>query len=160
VATGGFASVAEAPPMTKIADVRTRKENPMIAKPATDGNVARIVEKDFGTGRGDGGKARGNKLGNIEDRVALDFARQHGDSFRYVALWNRWMRFEADRWQHEETLGAFDHARRLCREAGDAKARTVAAVVTLARTDRAIAATEVQWDLDETIFNIPTKEQR
>jgi putative DNA primase/helicase len=106
-------------------------------------------------------KPRGdNRLGNIEDKTALDFAHEHGDSFRYVALWNRWMRFEEDRWQHEETLSAFDDARTLCREAGDAKAKTVAAVVTLARTDRAIAATEMQWDINKAIFNIPATEQQ
>ena len=61
-------------------------------------------------------------------------------------------------WQHEDTLAAFDKARVLCRQAEDAKAKTVAAVVTLARTDRAIAATEDQWDIDRKIFNLPTEQ--
>ena len=56
-----------------------------------------------------------------------------------------------------DTLAAFDKARALCRAAGDAKAKTVAAVITLARTDRAIAATEEQWDIGDMIFNIPQK---
>jgi putative DNA primase/helicase len=84
--------------------------------------------------------------GALEDLVALDFAKQHADDFRYVAMWNRWMKWDGARWRPEGTLRAFDEARRLCREAGDAKAKTVNAVVTLARSDRNIAATGDQWD--------------
>ena len=51
-------------------------------------------------------------------------------------------------WQPEDTLKAFDRSRTLCRAAGDADAKTVAAVVTLARSDRRIAATAEQWDAD------------
>ena len=93
-----------------------------------------------------------------EDRIALDFAEQHASDFRYIAEWNRWMRWDGIRWQHENTLKAFDEARVLCREADNAKAKTVAAVVTLARTDRAIAATEEQWDDNIELFNMPTEE--
>jgi hypothetical protein len=76
-------------------------------------------------------KRKHNRPGNIEDRVALEFTAKHAGDFRYVAIWNRWLRYGDDRWQHEDTLKAFDQARKLCREAGDAKAKTVAAVVTL-----------------------------
>jgi hypothetical protein len=100
------------------------------------------------------------KLGNIEDRVALEFAAKHAADFRYVAVWNRWMRYRGDRWQPETTLKAFDQARKLCREAGDAKAKTVAAVVTLARTDRAIVAREDQWDDSIWVFNLQTVNAR
>jgi hypothetical protein len=54
-------------------------------------------------------------------------------------------------------LSAFDQARLLCRDGGDAKAKTVAAVVSLARTDRAIAAYEQQWDTGIDTFNMPTE---
>ena len=103
-------------------------------------------------------KRKHNRLGNIEDRVALEFADKHRD-FRYVAIWNKWMRYVDDRWQHEDTLKAFDQARKLCRAAGDAKAKTVAAVVTLARADRAIVAREDQWDDSAWIFNQRTNEE-
>jgi putative DNA primase/helicase len=42
---------------------------------------------------------------------------------------------------------------KLCRTAGNAKAKTVAAVVTLARSDRRLAATTDQWDRDPWSFN-------
>jgi putative DNA primase/helicase len=98
------------------------------------------------------------RSGNLEDEVALAFAAEHAGDLRYVALWNRWMQWDGDRWGHEDTLRAFDLARALCRTAADAKAKTVAAVVTLARTDRAIAGREDQWDLAGELFNVPTKE--
>jgi putative DNA primase/helicase len=61
--------------------------------------------------------------------------------------------WDGSRWQVEDTLAAFDASRKLCRAARDAKARTVAAVVTLARSDRRLAATTDQWDRDPWAFN-------
>jgi hypothetical protein len=103
------------------------------------------------------GKARPEKGGAfatvLEDRVALHFAKQHAGDFRFIAKCGRWMKWDGNRWHPEDTLRAFDISRKLCRDAGDAKARTVAAVVTHARSDRAIAATEDQWDGSIEIFN-------
>jgi putative DNA primase/helicase len=91
--------------------------------------------------------------GGLEDQVALNFASKHEQDFRFIAKWGRWMKWDGNRWHHEDTLRAFDEARKLCREASDAKARTVAAVVTLARSDRIIAATEHQWDTGGKLVN-------
>ena len=98
-------------------------------------------------------KKAAKKSGGLEDSIALAFASKHADDFRFIALWSRWMRWDSTRWHPEATLRAFDEARKLCREAGDARAKTVAAVVTLARADRAIAATEDQWDTDSDLTN-------
>ena len=93
---------------------------------------------------------------NGEDEIALNFAEQHTDDYRYVAKSARWMQWNGTRWECEDTLCAFDVARKLCREAGDARAKTVAAVTTLARADRKIAATVEQWDRNDDIFNAGT----
>jgi Bifunctional DNA primase/polymerase, N-terminal/D5 N terminal like len=98
------------------------------------------------------------KGAGLEDSTALTFAEQHADDYRYVAKNSQWMRWATTRWEPEDTLHAFDMARKLCREAGDAKAKTVAAVVTLARSDRRMAATADQWDAQSKIINTPTKE--
>lgn len=90
-----------------------------------------------------------------EDAIALRFAEQHSRTFRYIAASNVWMKWGGARWRAEVTYEAFDTARKLGREAGEAKAKTVAAVVTLARADRRIAATVDQWDSDATVFNSP-----
>lgn len=104
-----------------------------------------------------GRKANGQKTnGDLEDRVALNFADRYGGHFRYIAAYTQWMMFDGLRWRPERTLVAFDKARELCREAKDTKAKTVAAVVALARSDRAIAATDEQWETDHWIFNMLT----
>ena len=91
--------------------------------------------------------------GGLEDAVALDFAEQHAGDVRYIAASSQWMCWTGARWQSEKTLIAFDDARKLCRNAGDARAKTVAAVTNLARADRRIAATIEQWDADLDLLN-------
>jgi hypothetical protein len=102
----------------------------------------------------------GNKDAGLEDTVALAFAEQRAEHFRYIAASKHWMRWVGSHWQVEQTLGAFDEARKLCRTAGDAKAKTVASVVTLARSDRRIAATADQWDRDPWSFNTGEDHER
>jgi putative DNA primase/helicase len=97
-------------------------------------------------------KKRGPSVG-LEDRVALEFANLHANHFRYVAVSSQWMRWSDARWETESTLAAFDESRKLCRKAGTATAKTVAAVVALARSDRTIAATVDQWDRDPWSLN-------
>jgi len=89
----------------------------------------------------------------LEDRVALKLAAQHADNLRYIAKSSQWMQWGETCWQSEDTLTAFDQSRVLCRAAGDARAKTVAAVVTLARADRRLAATIGQWDTHPMLFN-------
>src|SRR5262249_18454164 len=101
---------------------------------------------------------RADKGIDLEDRVALDFAVQHVDHFRYIAESSQWMRWGDSYWNPERTLFAFDESRKLCRDAGDARARTVAAVTTLARSDRRMAAVTDQWDCNPKTLNTPTKE--
>jgi putative DNA primase/helicase len=85
----------------------------------------------------------------IQDAVATEFAEQYANTFRYVAIWNRWLQWDGIRWRIEETLDAFDKARALLRQFADrVDAALVGAVVTLARADRLIAATSDQWDTD------------
>jgi hypothetical protein len=104
------------------------------------------------------GAVRPPKGGGCEDRVALAFAEQHADDYRYVAASSQWMRWRASCWRPEQTLAAFDAARTLCRQAGDADAKTVAAVERLAKTDRRIAAAAEQFDASPTLFNLPDLE--
>jgi P4 family phage/plasmid primase-like protien len=88
------------------------------------------------------------KASGFEDRVALDFAAQYADEMHYIAKSSQWMHWTGTCWQTEDTLFAFDLSRTLCRAAGDADAKMVSAVVTLARSDRRLAATTDQWDTD------------
>ena len=97
-----------------------------------------------------------------DEAIALVFAERHAADLRYVAAWSRWLRWDDTRWQFDDTLHAFDLARRVCRETAAAcpkrrfviaSAKTVAATVSLARADRRLAATVDQWDADVDLFN-------
>lgn len=102
-----------------------------------------------------------------DEALALRFAEQHAEHLRYVAAWSKWLIWDGKRWQFDDTLRAFERARGICRQASTecsneriaraiASAQTVAAVVTLARADRRLAATIAQWDTDEWLLNTPS----
>ncbi len=99
--------------------------------------------------------------------LALRFADRHAHHLRFVADWGKWLKWDGQRWRFDTTLAAFDLARSLCRdEAASCKgarikkmvasAKTVAAVISLARAERRIAATVDQWDADPRLLNTPS----
>ncbi len=101
-----------------------------------------------------------------DEAIALRFADRHAADLRFVAAWNRWLAWTGSHWRFDDTLGAFDHARSICREAAAecnkakvataiASAKTVSAVERLARADRRLAATVDQWDADPWLLNTP-----
>ena len=102
---------------------------------------------------------------NSEDWLARDFTMRNAHTMRYVADWNRWMLYDGAVWQRDETMKVFDEARAICFEhaeqsrvtTADRKrlksARTVAAVITLARADQRTAAVIDQWDGDPYLLN-------
>lgn len=101
-----------------------------------------------------------------DEALALRFAELHANDLRYVAAWGRWLSWDGARWQFDDTLAAYDLARKVCRVAAAqcnkaksasvlASAKTVAAVERLAKADRRIAATVDQWDVDPWLLNTP-----
>ena len=100
-----------------------------------------------------------------DEALALRFAERHVAELRYVALWGKWLLYDGVVWRADDTIHAFDMARRICREAAAelnekgakaiASAKTVAAVERLAKADRRLAATVSQWDADEWLLNTP-----
>jgi len=92
-----------------------------------------------------------------EDDLALDFADRYADELRYVSFWGKWLKWTAGRWQVEKTLAAYDLARKICHghSLGGLRARTIAAIETMARWDRRLAATTDQLDADPLLFNTP-----
>jgi putative DNA primase/helicase len=84
--------------------------------------------------------------------LALAFAERHAGDLRYVAEIGKWFTHDGVRWRVDTTKLAFNEARKICREAAAkcskpktaralASARTVSAIMALARADRRIAAT-------------------
>jgi putative DNA primase/helicase len=101
-----------------------------------------------------------------DEALALRFAEQHANDLRYVAAWGRWLVWDETRWQFDDTLAAYDLVRETCRVASSecnkqkiaaalASGKTVAAVERLARSDRRLAATVEQWDVDAWALNTP-----
>ena len=98
-----------------------------------------------------------------DESLALRFTERYADKLRYVATWSRWLIWSGQYWQFDDTLKAFDFARKVCRGAASecdkkfansvASAKTVTAVERLARADRRLAATADQWDVDPWLFN-------
>ena len=90
--------------------------------------------------------------------LALRFVDRHAHRLRFVAEWGKWLSWDGKSWRFDTTLAVFDLARDLCQgEAAKcntkarksiASAKTVVAVITLARANRRIAATVDQWDAD------------
>jgi putative DNA primase/helicase len=102
-----------------------------------------------------------------DEALALGFAALYANSLRYVASMGKWLRWEAKCWRFDDTLLAFNCARRICREAAAecnkpktatvlASAKTVAAVERLAKADRRLAATADQWDANPWLLNTPS----
>lgn len=99
-----------------------------------------------------------------DEAIALRFAELHANDLRYVAALGRWLRWDARCWRFDDTLAAYDLVRKTCRTAAAecnkekvatvlASANTVSAVERLARSDRRLAATVDQWDVDPWLLN-------
>ena len=116
-----------------------------------DERLSSLTEEDLAAFRASQGGAVNRVPLFSDEALALKFAERHADNLRFVALWSKWLMWDGARWKVDDTILAFDRVRALCREvaatykakraAGIASAKTVAAVATLARADRRIAAT-------------------
>jgi hypothetical protein len=81
-----------------------------------------------------------------EDGIALAFAEQEQNNLRHIAENGRWLIWSATHWRVDNILAAYRTARILCRKRGARKQKTVAAVVTLAKSDIRLVATMEQFD--------------
>ncbi len=106
-----------------------------------------------------------------EDHLADHFAEQHHQDWRYVKRWDKWFRWDGCGWAEDDTAEAFDLARQICRAAAywqeavlltpDGKRKlgrkaTAGNVRDVAGTDRRIAATVDQWDLNPWLLGVPS----
>jgi hypothetical protein len=107
-----------------------------------------------------------DRSGFTDEALALRFADERRQDFRYVSAWGKWLHWDGHCWGLDDTLLAFDEARKICRVAAAecnkpklktilASAKTVAAVERLPRSDRRLAATTDQWDADPWLLNTP-----
>jgi len=108
-----------------------------------------------------------------DEALTLTFSAQQADRLRYCDAFGKWFEWDSGRWREDLRRRVFSHARRLCRDrsldalsgldgekavkvaSAVASARTVAAVVGLARADVRHATTPEDWDADPWILNTP-----
>jgi putative DNA primase/helicase len=102
-----------------------------------------------------------------DDWLALAFTKRHANDLRYCALWGQWLCWDGARWKIDETRKIFDLVRKIIREIAVecndlkvakqiASSKTVAAVKTMAESDRQHATHSDQWDADLWLLNTPT----
>ncbi|MFZ2738066.1 MAG: phage/plasmid primase, P4 family [Burkholderiaceae bacterium] len=103
---------------------------------------------------------------NSEDALALNFTKRYRHDWRYVASWGKWLMWDGQRWRTEDTLGATDLVRNVCRQAALkaaspktavklAGSSTISGVERMARADRRHAGTADEWDADRWLLNTP-----
>jgi putative DNA primase/helicase len=93
-----------------------------------------------------------------EDALALTLASRFDGELRYISPWGKWLKWTGEKWRIENTLAVFDIARKICREnyvGASLRARVVAAVELMARSDRCFAATTEEFDSNPWLFNTP-----
>jgi putative DNA primase/helicase len=104
-----------------------------------------------------------------DEALALRFAERYGGHTRYVATWGKWLLWNGSRWEFDDTLCSYNMSRMICRAASAevgprnkklgasiASAKTVAAVASLARADRRLAARVGIWDADPWLLTTPS----
>lgn len=99
-----------------------------------------------------------------EDELALGFVDDHAECHRWVQRWHKWFRWDGRVWAEDSTLVVYDLVRRYMRNAaigaGNSdelgRAKVVAAVETLSRSDRRVAAGIDQWDASAMLLNTPS----
>jgi putative DNA primase/helicase len=97
-----------------------------------------------------------------EDELALQFVELH-PGLRWVQLWHKWLRWDGQVWAEDSTLEVYDLVRQYLRSISWTaknsdelrRAKLVAAVETLSRSDRRVAGTVDQWDAEQWIINTP-----
>lgn len=122
-----------------LAEKRTGKK----ANPSTDPDVA---------------------LAQTEDEVALEFSRQHADSFRYVKLWSQWLQWDGAIWRRVEDLSVFHRVRTIARayskkysEKKLARDAATAAIERAARNDRRHDRLPDIWNCDTETYGTPPR---
>ena len=109
-----------------------------------------------------------------DEALTLAFSARHADDLRYCETFGAWFEWHGGRWREDITRRVFSLARRLCRAKSAealatiendktaakiaslvASAKTVAAVVNLARADARHATAPDDWDADPWALNTP-----
>ncbi|MBT6220372.1 MAG: hypothetical protein HOI45_11670 [Rhodospirillaceae bacterium] len=100
-----------------------------------------------------------------EDALALEFARTHFETWRYVATWKKWLHYNGLMWAIEPTLRIYDEVRDTVRSvvnrmdkseaARYSRSQTPSGIEFLCRSDRRHAMRDDDFDSDDWSLNTP-----
>jgi putative DNA primase/helicase len=96
-----------------------------------------------------------------QDAIALAFVRDHGDRFRYVPAWQRWIRWDGKRWVIDTDNAVSTTIRNIIRDAvgGTRHERRIATAgyirgtEQMARYDPAVIVHPAELDADPWLLN-------
>lgn len=102
-----------------------------------------------------------------EDDLAHRFRRLHHNSWKFVAVWGAWYRWNGLKWDKDELGAAHEIVRLVCREGSIeadkpsqasrlASARTIAAVLKIAASDPVMAEAPTSFDSHPMLLNTLT----
>ena len=122
-----------------------------------------VTPAEFVSGRKLNGLAPNEPL--TEDRAALDFARLYSDRLRYCHTSGSWLEWDGQLWRRDMTGTALLYARDLSRELAATEKDSVRVnagktgfavnVERASRSDRALAVTSDNWDVDQFLLGTP-----
>ncbi len=135
--------------------------------------TTRAWEQDDNTPAQDDSLAR-NLIPYCDEALTLAFSADHADDLRYCEGFGKWFEWDVALWREDVKRRVFSHARQLCRDKSAealvaidnektaakiastvASAKTVAAIVNLARSDARHATAATEWDADPWALNTP-----
>jgi putative DNA primase/helicase len=118
--------------------------------------------------------AEGMLIPYCDEALTLAFSAHHADELRHCETFGKWFEWDGGRWREDVKRRVFSHARQLCRDKSAealatidnertaakianivASAKTVAAIVNLARADARHATAAEDWDADPWVLNTP-----
>jgi phage/plasmid-associated DNA primase len=125
--------------------------------------MSRVTAQEFVSGRKLNGLAPNEPL--TEDRAALDFAKLYSDRLRYCHTSGSWFEWDGQLWRRDLTGAALLYARELSRELAGTETDRVRVnagktgfavnVERASRSDRALAVTSDNWDVDQFLLGTP-----
>lgn len=104
-----------------------------------------------------------NLVAFSDDHLAALLGKRCADRLRYDEVTGKWFSWQGDRWKTDAATDAQAEARALCRDlakgdkrnAGLVSAASVASVVSLARTEKALRTRREMWDTDPMLLGVP-----
>lgn len=152
-------SPAEAsPPIEVYAQELPKRKRPQLA--AVDGNTVRAPATD----------AQPAPALLSHDALADAFVDAHGQDWRYVGPWGKWLEWGGDAWCEDTTEKTVGLAKQITRQAlywpesaqltfnGKRELNSIGtakALLSFARADRQISAIVEQWDTDPMLLGVP-----